>query len=399
MMGAAAAAIILGCASASQPPGAPERHTPPVILSISPESGATNTKIREVEFKFDEVVSDRPSGNATLDQLFLISPRDGSPNVSWHRSRITVRPRRGFRDNTAYRVTMLPGLSDLRGNVLKSGATVIFSTGADFPAFGIVGRAFDWQQQRPVGGAYVEAVSQADTSLVYVAASDTSGMFDVGPLAPGTYLVRALIDANSNRIIDRREKWDSTTAVVTDSRPTVELDLIERDSTPPAFTNIVAVDSVTLQLTFDQAIAPTLVLRPELFRVQRADSSVIEVASVEWGSAYARARAVADSIRRASDTTQRAAPPIRAEPVAERGAPAAAKPRAPAPENIIVLHVAPANPLRRGNYVISTHDLPNLVGNTAPLHRGFIVTPPTPRDTTNRAPGDTTRRPPPSTRR
>ena len=119
-------ALLAGCASAGAPPGGPEDHQPPVIVTISPDSGATNVNPKVVQFRFDEVVSDRPSGKTELDQLFLISPSDGAPNVSWHRTRIDVRPRKGFRPNTAYNVTLLPGLADLRGNILREQRAIVF---------------------------------------------------------------------------------------------------------------------------------------------------------------------------------------------------------------------------------------------------------------------------------
>jgi len=113
-------ALVAGCASAGAPPGGPEDRAPPAIVSITPDSGATNVALKQVEFRFDEVVSDRPTaGKTELDQLFLVSPFDGSPRVYWHRNHIDVRPRKGFRANTADAVTLLPGLADLRGNVLK----------------------------------------------------------------------------------------------------------------------------------------------------------------------------------------------------------------------------------------------------------------------------------------
>jgi hypothetical protein len=400
-----AAAVTLGCASASQPPGGPERKVPPAILSISPESGETNVKIREVEFKFDEVVSDRPSGGGTdLNQIFLISPRDGVPNVGWHRSRITVRPRKGFRPNTAYRVTMLPGLTDLRGNIRKDGASILFSTGATFPAYGIVGRAFDWAQERPVNGAYVEAISQSDTTLVYVAASDSAGMFELGPLDAGTYLVRGLVDQNANHNVDPREKWDTTRVEVVDSRPPVELDLIERDSTPANLIDALPDDSTTLRLTFDKALDPALDLQPSLFRVVRADSSALVIERVEWQSAYARAKAAADSAARAADTTRRAdtsrvaaLPPAPSLPSNVRGAPPPPKPRRPAPDVGVVLHLSPTTPLTPGRYAVTVHGMANLRGYSSEFRRGFVVTPPAPRDTT-RTPRDTTRRPPPRRR-
>jgi hypothetical protein len=390
----ATTAITVGCASASQPPGAPERHTPPAVVSTSADSGATNVKLRAFEFRFDEVVSDRPSGTATnLDQLFLISPRDGSPDVGWHRNRITVRPRRGFRPNTAYRITMLPGLADLRGNVKKDGLSILFSTGPTFPPHGILGRAFDWAQERPASGAYIEAISRADTTLVYVTASDTTGMFELGPLDSGTYLVRGLIDQNSNRAVDVREKWDTTTVQVVDARIPIELDLIERDSTPANLTNSAPEDSVTLRLGFDKAISPTVDLQPSLFRIQRSDSTPLVIDRVEWFSTYSRAKAAADSIRRANDTTRTdttrrvPAQPAGGLPgLTPRGAPPPPKPRVPAPETGIVIHLSPSTPMTPGRYAITVRGLSNLRGNATELRRVFTVAPPQPRDTTRRPP-------------
>jgi hypothetical protein len=385
-----------------------------VITGVSPDSGETKVNIRQVEFRFDEVVSDKPSGgSATLDGLFLISPRDGSPDVSWHRSRITVAPRKGFRPNTAYRVTMLPGLVDLRGNILKQGRTILFSTGETFPPFQIIGRVFDWDAQHPANGAIVEAISKQDTTLVYVTATDSSGQFDVGPLPAGQYLLRAIIDANSNRALDRTEKWDTTTANVTTSSPGgFELDAIERDTLPAAIVNVTVEDSVTLRVTFDKALDPAIPLQPALVRVQRADSTALDVIRVQWGSTFDRAKQALDSINRAkadsaalaSDTTRRpppaaatapATPPRGAPPVpgGARPAPPAPKPRALPPEKTIVIDLAPRTPLSPGRYVVSARGLRNLLGRPNDVRRGFTVAPP-PDSTRRRPAADSTRRTP-----
>src|SRR6185437_3260741 len=113
---------------------------------------------------------------------------------SWHRSRISVRPNKGFRPNTAYRITMLPGLADLRGNVRKDGITMLFSTGPTFPQFTILGHVFDWVAQRAAVGAYVEAVAHPDTSVVYLGATGSTRQNKVGPLPAGSYTLRAIID-------------------------------------------------------------------------------------------------------------------------------------------------------------------------------------------------------------
>ena len=46
-----------GCAQQGPPPGGPPDPTPPVIVRVSPDSGAVNVRPDEVEFRFDEVVS------------------------------------------------------------------------------------------------------------------------------------------------------------------------------------------------------------------------------------------------------------------------------------------------------------------------------------------------------
>ena len=401
---ACAFTAVAACASAGAPPGGPERHTPPEIVSVSVDSGQTNVKIKSVEFKFDEVVSDRPAGASTgLDQIFLISPRNGAAVVSWHRTRVDVRPRKGFQPNTAYRITMLPGLIDLRNNARKDTRTVLFSTGPTFPPYSIIGVVFDWPAERPAIGAYVEAFSHPDTNIVYVTASDSLGQFDVGPLPAGQYTVRALIDQNSNRTLDRNEKWDTTTVVITTVTQHVELDAIERDSTPPVLDNVSVVDSVTLRASFDKAIDPRLPLQPAMFTIQRPDSSKLEIRSVQWAAAFDRAAQarIADSLKRAdttrarADTTHpRAAPPV-PTPGSPRPAPPPPKPKAPPPEHAVIVTLSPLTPLVIGNrYSISARGFINLVGNARDARRIFNVPKPAPRDTTKKLPADTTQRPP-----
>jgi len=397
--------LVGGCASAGAPPGGPEDHAPPQIVKVTPDSGKTSVHPKEVEIRFDEVVSDRPSGATTLDQLFLISPRTtsgGSANVSWHRSRITVRPPRGFRDNTAYRITMLPGIADLRGNVRRDGASILFSTGPTFPPYSIPGRVFDWAALKVANGVYIEAISKADTNLVYLTASDSSGQFDVGPLEAGAYIVRALIDQNNNRTLDRNEKWDTTTVTVTDARPMIELDVIERDSAAATFQNIAVDDSVTLRVSFDKPLDPAIPLQPALIRVQRPDSSQLTVTKVEWATAFDQARQaqLADSARRGDSTRTRqpAAPPPTppvVTPGSPRPAPPPPKPKSPPPDRAVIVTLSPTTPMLTGTtYRITARGMRNLVGNSTDIRRTFTVPKPTPKDTTRKTSPDSARRPP-----
>ena len=401
------AAGAAACASAGPPPGGPEDHSPPQVVATTPDSGQVNARVKDVQFQFDEVVSDRPTGAASLDRMFLISPRNGEPRVGWHRSRISIRPERGFRDSTAYRITMLPGIADLRGNVRKDGATLVFSTGPTFPTLGIVGTVFDWAAQSIAKGVYVEAIAKRDTTIVYLTVTDSSGTFDLGPLPAGDYTVRALIDQNSNRVFDRNEKWDSASVTVTTTRPSIELDVIERDTVPPAFTDVAVEDSVTLTISFDKPLDPAIPLQPALIALRRADSSEIAVTRVEWGTAHARARAAADSARRADSlrAAGRANPPPAAVPPTPSGLRAPPPPRKPkslAPERTIVATVSPSTPMLPGQTIrVTTRGIRNLLGKSSELTRSVTIPRPVARDSTQRARPDTARpprRPPPPAR-
>jgi hypothetical protein len=370
-------------------------------------------------------VAQQALGAVDLSKLFLISPRSGDPEISWHRSRITVKPRQPFRANTAYVVTMLPGLADLRGNTRKEGASIIFATGPTIPRLGIIGTVFDWTAQRVAPNAFVEAMLRSDTTLKFVGIADTTGHFEIGPLDSGTYLVRALIDQNSNHQIDRNEKWDSTTVPVRDVRPGVELDAIERDSTPPLLTSVTVDDSVTLHVSFDKAIDPATPLQPALVQLVGADSARLTVDRVQWGAIFDAAKHAADSSRRADSLRQvdslsrardtsraRAAPtavppapaPVR-PPIGVPGArpgPPPAKPKAPPPDRAIVVTLSPSTPMRAGrSYRITTRGFRNLVGHATEQTRPFQapVPPPPPKDSTRTRP-DSTRppaaRPPPT---
>ena len=93
----AALVLDVGCAQMGAPPGGPKRTTPPVLTRVTPDSGTTSVRARSVMFEFDVVVNDRD-----ISRFFLLSPREGAPRVTWRRDRVEVRPRRGFRPNTAY---------------------------------------------------------------------------------------------------------------------------------------------------------------------------------------------------------------------------------------------------------------------------------------------------------
>jgi hypothetical protein len=282
-------AAIGACAAPMPPPGGPPDTKPAVLLKVQPESGAVNVKTRAVIFTFDEVIAERPSGAASLAGIVLFSPQSGEPDVAWSRNQIYVRPGRGWRPDAVYSITLLPGVTDLRNNVLKKSTTIVFSTGGSIPDTKISGVAFDWVKGTPAVNGLIEAIRKKD-STVYVALSDSTGRFTVRNVPPDTYVIRAVVDANNNRKRDPREPWDSTLVTLADSAST-ELYAFVHDTLGPRLSTLQVRDSLTLRLTFDQPLLPSQTFSPTNFLLRAADSTVLGIKSV-------RTAAVADSLEK-----------------------------------------------------------------------------------------------------
>lgn len=364
----AAALLAFGCASPGMPPGGPPDVAAPQILAITPDSGTVGIKPKEVLFRFDEVVSERPPSATSLADLFLISPRDGAPDVSWHRDAISVRPPHGWRSNTPYTVIMLRGLADLRGNVRNTGAMTFFSTGRALARTRIAGRAFDWVSGNPATGALVESFVPPDSAHPYVALVDSSGAFSLEHLPPGRYLVRVYLDRNRNLAIDPSEPWDSVTIDVTDSVRT-ELAIFTHDTVPPRLRTVSAIESLTLRLTFDKPLDPAQTLTAANFAVLGPDSMPLPLAS---GSAAPRDTAP----RRVTSDTAAGRPAARALPA--RGDTAAApRPVMSRPIPVAEAIIRLGHPLApRTAYRVRALGIRGLLGRAGDSERGY--TPPVP---------------------
>lgn len=405
------AAIAGGCASQGMPPGGPPDTAPPRLLRVTPESGSVRATPRAVEFTFDEVVSERPRGAADLRSLVVISPSDGRPEVDWARRRIIVRPRGNWRPNTAYAVTILPGLTDLRSNASTQAFRTVFATGDAIPGGVIRGATFDWMAGKPAPRARIDAVIRPDTVLTYGIAADSLGWYALSTLPAATYSVRAWLDLNNNGVLDTREPWDTATLAVADS---VRHDfyLIPRDTLGAHVAEATFGDSVTLRVRFDHGLQLANPINAAQVSVRRyRDSSAIGVRSVVAAAAYDSARARArdasadsalradtsasgrralarrdsiraaaqrdsaaraqmDSLRALRDTVKRVPPPKLGRPV-------------PPTEFVIEL----AEPVAAGEAVrLTTRDVRALVGPPRTSERTVTRPRPAPRDSVGRRP-------------
>jgi hypothetical protein len=249
---------------------------------------------------------------------------------------------------------MLPGLADLRGNARNNGAVTVFSTGPTLAVSRISGTLFNWAEGRTIPRGLIEARPVNDTTTVYVTVTDSIGDFILRNIPNERYRVRGFSDDNSNRGIDPREPFDTVITTVADSAR-VELLAFVHDSVGTRLSAIVAKDSVTLDLVFDNPLSVTNLPTPASVRVRNAADSTDVIAVVSVGPMPA------------DTATSEAKPPAGApSPTTSRSLPVAAelpvrKPSKPAP--LRSLEVKLARPLRpRVNYHVRVTDVQNLVG-------------------------------------
>lgn len=391
-------AALAACASEQFPPGGPERHAPPKLIELIPETNAVNVKTDRAVFRFDEVVSELPSGVESLDKLFIVSPNERKAPVSaaWHRSHISLSPRHGFRPNTVYTITMLSGMTDLRGNSIKRDTTLTFSTGPEIPPTAIHGVVFDWVRGITSPKALIEAWVPSDTNTIWVAVADSNGRFVLPHLPAGRYTVRGYIDQNNDRKLQLRELWDSTGV---DLKDTLNIELLTfiHDTIGPRISEARIVDSVTLRLTFDKGVDVNQPITPSLFSLKAKDSSAVPIAAAVSGQFYdsvarAKSRARDDSLLRADSAKRAAAGGVGARDTAatrarnlQRAArrdssrlAREAKPSRPSPVTDAVLSLG--LPLAPGSfYRVSSIGLRNLLGHP---RTAFLVFSVPKRDTT-----------------
>ena len=268
----------LACARIAAPPGGPPDRAPPQLLSTSPDSVAVLPEWDEdVEFQFSEVISEGSApnfglGSGDLEKLIILSPSTRVPAVRWRRNRITVRPAEGWRPNTVYRVELLPGIVDLRNNRSWNGRVVTFTTGAPLPTDTLRGLVVNWENRRPAPRALVEAILLPD-SLPYRTAADSVGVFTLGPLPAGEYLIYAALDQNNDAKRQPREPFD-TVRLQRGQVLAGEMWTFRRDTTPVRIQSVTRGDSLSLVVTFSQQLDPYQPVGSDSVRVVTLPDSV-----------------------------------------------------------------------------------------------------------------------------
>ncbi|MCM1028995.1 MAG: Ig-like domain-containing domain [Pseudoflavonifractor sp.] len=201
-------ALAAGCASMGRPEGGPKDELPPVFLQGDPEPGALNVKSTRFRLRFDENIQLKD-----IQQNVIVSPaQKRQPAITGNGHIVTVELKDSLIDSTTYTIDFGSAIVDLNEGNILDGFSYAFSTGPTIDTLCISGMVFEAANLEPAQGMIVgayraDAPDSAITSmpLQRVTRTNQYGQFTLRNLAPGSYRLYALGDANSDYHWDRSE--------------------------------------------------------------------------------------------------------------------------------------------------------------------------------------------------
>ncbi len=230
----AALAVTMSCARMGRPDGGWYDETPPTVVDTYPADGGTGVKARKISIVFDEFIK---LDNAT-EKVVVSPPQAEQPDIKSTGKRIVVELKDSLRANTTYTVDFSDAISDNNeGNPLGN-YTYSFSTGSVIDTLQVAGSVLAAADLEPVKGAlvglYADLADSAFTAkpMLRVARTDSRGHFVIRGVAPGTYRVYALADADGDyRFSQKSEQIAFTRQLFTPGfEPAVRQDTTWTDS-------------------------------------------------------------------------------------------------------------------------------------------------------------------------
>jgi hypothetical protein len=255
--GILAAVLGAGCARTIAPTGGTVPDLPPQVVATSPDTFSVVRPFGgSVRFEFDRTLSERLTTGTPRDAV-VVSPRTGEVSVRHRGNRLEVSMEGGFRSDAVYRITVLPRFQDRYRNLMDRPVELFFSTGPDFEETLVAGFVTDLLTGAELPGTRVDAVPLTE-GPTYTAVADSLGVFAFRYLPSGSYRVVAYDDVNRNRAPDFQERQAATQVTVApaDTLVVAVMELLLPDTTAAVLLAAAPLDSVTVELTFDDPLDP-----------------------------------------------------------------------------------------------------------------------------------------------
>lgn len=217
-----------------QPDGGWYDETPPKVIGASPADKSVNVKSRKINIMFDEYVTIE---NAT-EKVVVSPPQMEMAEIKGAGKYIKIELKDTLKENTTYTIDFSDAISDNNESNPLGNYTYSFSTGNEIDTLEVSGYALEAENLEPIKGILVGLYSNmADSAfttepMLRVSRTDSRGRFVIKGIAPGSYRIYALEDADGNYMFSQKsEKIAFNHDIIVPSfKPDTRQDTIWRDS-------------------------------------------------------------------------------------------------------------------------------------------------------------------------
>lgn len=200
--------MIVSCARMGQPDGGWYDDTPPRVVHTDPADKGTGVKSKKVTITFDEFIKLEDATSKVVISPPQIEPAD----IKASGKKIVVELKDSLMDNTTYTIDFSDAISDNNEGNPMGNYTYSFSTGERIDTFEVSGNVLDATNLEPIKGILVGLYDDLSDTVfarkpfIRVSRTDNRGRFVIRGIAPGTYRVYALQDADGNYIYSQKSE-------------------------------------------------------------------------------------------------------------------------------------------------------------------------------------------------
>lgn len=226
--------VVYSCASIGRPDGGAYDETPPRFLGSRPTIGELNYNKNKLTLDFDEYIKLEKAS----EKITISPPQVQQPEIKASGKKVQINLLDSLKPNTTYTVDFSDAIVDNNeGNPLGN-FTFTFSTGEVIDSMEVSGTVLDASNLEPIKGMMVglhnNLEDSAFTTLPFerVGRTDSRGRFKIKGIAPGTYRIYGLQDADQNFTFNQKSEMIAfnDSLVIPSSEGRMHLDTIWRDS-------------------------------------------------------------------------------------------------------------------------------------------------------------------------
>ena len=222
------------CARMGSPDGGWYDDTPPRVVSSSPSEQGTHVTNKKVTINFSEYIKVEDPQN----KVIISPPQIEQADIKAAGKRIIIDLKDSLKENTTYTIDFSDAITDNNEGNPMGNYTFSFSTGDRIDTLEVSGYVLNAEDLEPMKGILVGLYDNHADSVIRhepmtrVSRTNGSGHFTIKGVAPGSYRIYALKDADGDFLFGQKSEMVAFTrdTIVPSWKPDTRQDTLWRDT-------------------------------------------------------------------------------------------------------------------------------------------------------------------------